>query len=79
MNRSEKRVKATKSYVLHFYTPSETCLNDFASTCKEIFEFLKIFRILQRLLLPSCYDGLYLRRFPGHFSKSSKYVLTVQH
>ena len=84
MNRSEKalkddwkQLKVVKNDELYFYTHSQTFLNDFTCTFKEIFRLFEIFRIPLKIV--SNYDELQLRRFSGHFSKSSKYVPTEQH
>ena len=41
---------------------------------KKSLGFLRFLEYLWRMLLISSYNGLHLRRFPGHFSKSLKYV-----
>ena len=78
MNRSEKRLKATKSDVLRFYTSSQTFLNNFACMVKEIFRFFEIFRIPLKAASISSYYKLHHRRLLGHFSKGSKYAPTKQ-
>ena len=89
---STRRLKTTKSDVHRFYTPSQTFLNDFACTFKEIFRFFEIFRISLKaafnftvmdfisddfqVIFPKV-QGMYLQNSIGHILLCLRYARMV--